>query len=517
MLTLLFFSALPLGNVPLTNEGTNTSIQALTDFGRPVPGAPVHIVDGQTNGVLTTGLAGATQFTLEAPGSVLELRIGEGVVREGTTLGIARALAIPTATTVEDNFVYSTTQPTLQAVIFSPHDPEFYAEDAVLNPGAEGDYARTVVPPIDGAVWTGFVPRDAPYTYSAQVATLVDSEEIAAVFNFRNSPRDVSGYRCGLVIRTAQDQLVPDLYPLAFKVNATDYAFTSTPSADVVLFPADGATSVDVTSTFTVGEAELDGAAVVSFRGVLHKGDTVILIRDGAQATPSRLEVELAEVNPMPAGGGTSAPTGQSSGPGGSVFGLGGPAMAQDCIVPKPDPPEGWTCSNPGVAVSMHEVLWSDDCDWVNLGLAGCDVSTLPSSNRVCKVPGSTRSKHKTRRRTHKFTVPVKIGDGLQEVYSYTHETEVGDADTWTAAAGEYGHGECHRDFVHSLICAYRWDWPENGVRWEPREWIVETYWGPVIIWRTKVKVVTPCSESRTRMSFCTDESESEQVCSRTN
>lgn len=469
-----------------------TSVQVLTDRLVPREGAIVQWNDGTTTRVLVTDGNGQTPWA-DLPTGPVELTLVEQATGAGTALGLVASIDPPLPPSPGPDFhlnFISRTQPLAVPVFVqgNPHD------------------THNIFPPSgDHPHWTVVVPQYSTLRFAMEIASILDHDAIEEYLEYRGTPAGsglhyVRGVAMvvpavqlgdpGLVIGI---ELLGDL-PQGAVVDA--YNFTTSPHVMPpgpplgVVIAGTIADTIYVRITGRVGKGQLalfaraaDGAP-----GNVHvtadAPPTIAVPPDAGEgvewvrAWPERSEESAAVAmvqdwswNPMPS------------------------PWATDCEPPVPGRGD-WSCT-PAPPAANH-------CGPPAAGSSECKLIRMRTP-KFCRSAGSTVTGSSGKTSEWKVTFQFETGGDKQPIqsaggFTYGASGQTTTTETWTAAPGAHGLGQCMRYFRFELVCAQPFTLSADSRRCDE--------YGTV--------VTDPCATTTTRRVVCTDTNISQSVCDRT-
>ncbi len=465
-------------------------VRVLDDTLDPVAGAPIKIREEGGNLLeVTTGASGQTPVLEVQHDQVLEVTLGQTDTPNGQTVGMVHTLEVQESSGLDhDVLTWETTQPVAQPMYVVVDD------QAVEDDGTGTGLSTTIAPSINGGRVYLMVPHGSEYSFSANVAPLLTNRAVQGYFAYKGVQADTEPYRLGVLIRTSEEVDLGVQHPLGIELRIEGHGFVGVPHADVFFFPEK---PTDQSSTWAWTSANLDDRALIDVIGVLGRGDTLVLLREGDDSA--------SRVVTFP----------QTTGIGGLLSGGGGTGGApQDCEPEPPAPPSPWTCEDPGPPGNWF-TNWGK-CPWEPLGSVGCKAQTINRGDVRCGSPGETVGSSVIKTKEWEASLPVVI-KGVPIKVTGSFESKKIRIESYTFPPGANGNGTCIQNFTHTLFCVFLWERKRDLYRYKEYEaaWVEGGI--TVIGKRRKFLGREPCASPHDfRTMKCHEEIDTSNTCDRT-
>lgn len=471
------------------------SVQVLTDRLTPVAGAAVRFDDGIVQTVGVADADGQTLWSNVDPSNGIEIAVADTNVAGGIALGfIETVVPEPLLIASEDYHLnlISRTQP-LAVPILVEGNPAYV--NNIFPP--DGDYPH----------WRIAVPQESTLRVSLNVASLLDAEAVAQYMDYRGSPVDPSlGYARGVALVVPSVQLgtggvvvgIDLLGDLSEDVVVDAYNLYATPSAvplgtqlgvSVSAFE-NGVVYLLVTGGVRRGHLALLARSTDAGPAQIHKSadnpPAITVPASGDQGTDTAALLDCVDCDEVVAafdGSAAGAPREMRS-------------IVTDCEPEVPDQ-GNWTCA-PLAPASNH-------CGApVSAGPVECKI-VRTRSTKFCRSPGSTVAGSTGRTARWKVSFELKVsppGSPLTSGGGFEYGEESMDVltESWPAAAGAHGLGQCMRYFRFELVCAQLFNLQVDKV-----EMISDG-----------ISITDPCASTKLVTGSCRDTNISQNVCDRT-
>jgi hypothetical protein len=419
-------------------------VGTMDDIVEAVPGTNVLLEQTPNPDIwVSSDVDGLTAFRRVQPAFPVLVTLGETSYAGGISLGQRMFEDMPAIPLGYDSFYYTRVYNQPRAI------PVLVTTEADVT--ASPHHNRWQFAPfIDPAVRLSF------QAYVAMLLTASEIERYAAYYGVILPQPGEGDYRLGVVIRVGGAvDLASD--SLALEVDCRGHQFSSAPSVSAFRVSSAAPPNLPYSFNGVVGRWDtIVGRAHIVLGGKLERGDNLILLHTGPQAT-GRIQ-------------GSTPPLEMSI-----------PVLLSDCIPAKPSPPPGWSCT---------PTVPSSDCPTSSLG-GGCGTKTISVNDVRCGPAGSS---HSSGNRSHwggSISIPATIG-GVATTLEGSYTWEFESSTTYTYGAGAGGCGQCMQDFRHFLSCKTKYRMQRS--RYRPRRVALELAWEEI-----------PCAFSYEQTSECTD------------
>jgi len=521
----LFHYVAPLAATSLAEAQSPVSVQidVLDSLYHVVQDAQIDIVeeDATIHSGVTGASGSARPFALD-DGQIITVDVHGGQTSAGDTLAMRRAAILP-ANSAASGHVIGRSVPVLQPVYIGPSSEE-PAQDALEQLGSAEHWLEEAQCRIPSDLQSFWHAPDVTYSFTVEVAALADLDDINGYFEIRGVSHDFSSYECGIVIRSDETHSIPFDEGLISRLWSYHHDFDGDVTAHSFFLPEDGPSSDAEASNMAVrGNFTLNDAAYVDVYGDIGAGDTVILVRDGAQAQLSALTIfdawslDAATPQPAPAGGPGTNRVGElreSRPSGAGEPGLIRPSASRSqepCPpVPAPDAASGIACHG-----GAPEPV--DSCSEAATELTTSCEHAVTERSGVLETNGMGQTLQDTYEWEEAHTgeiaaLPFGVGGAYSYSWNKSHSTTVG----VPSGAGEHGNGFACKLYSVFSTCRTIWLQVVNLAVVE-EELVTESWHGTEI----PVKRVTytreiECGSVRFAATHCEVDSTTFPCCART-
>lgn len=320
-----------------TSPSAALRVQVLSDLVTPVVAETVKISSPGTPSITTTtGPQGETPLFAVAPNELMSVVLEETALSDGIALGQQVQFLGPTSTAAGHWLNQVVTQPLALATTVT--------SDQSVTSGKHTRWTFSPVVKDDESA-------ESVYHFAAHVAMLLTTAEIDAYKSYYGLTDTTFSGALGIVVRT--DSVDVGSNNLSLQIDCRDHGFSATPGAKcfVVRRPPPGSPGAPTFTAEVIGW--VDEQALLIVKGVLEKGDNIILLAPGS-GTSSTPRLERAD---------------------------------QDLVVPRPpksSPQAGPHCTNPDDPPCV--------ADSPSLGTPACTPSASSDDGCPAATPNGTTS-----------------------------------------------------------------------------------------------------------------------------